>query len=324
MRQAFEPVEKQLQKIEFDSQLAEADRLTAAGRPAEARTVLEQLESRAPGDPRVAERRKRVNALAVEGDIQAALPALRTEIEQGCWFKAESQILSFLEQSPAQQDLQALCTKLSADRAAFFEQVRRNPTVACYDNPNETYDLYLPPNYDPRKPIPVLYMHSAQGGPGGSVPPLVRKAGAHLPWMMVHVNNSRNGPWDDILRAQDEVLRDTEARYNLDPRRQFATGFSGGGRASFMMAFRYPRRVRGVLGMGAGLSLWNELPSSDLTACIMIGTKDSNYDYDVPRAIETLQKAGVNLLVRTYDGGHQHPDAALVREGLDWLDQNVQ
>jgi hypothetical protein len=49
-------------------------------------------------------------------------------------------------------------------------------------------------------------------------------------------NNSRNGPMPEIQAAVSALLTDTEARFPIDSRRVYATGFSGGARVATGLA----------------------------------------------------------------------------------------
>ncbi len=75
---------------------------------------------------------------------------------------------------------------------------------------------------------------------------------------MVGSHNSRNGPWEVILRAARVLWLDTHARFAIDDGRVYASGFSGGARAACGLGKMLSIRLTGVIGCGAGLPEWLE------------------------------------------------------------------
>ena len=208
---------------------------------------------------------------------------------------------------------------------AGYDDPNGNTDVVCQDDATQSYELYIPHSAPTTEPAPILYGFDPGGNGKGTLLALADATSANG-WIVAVSNNSRNGPWSDIFAAQDAVLRDTEQRLNLHPSRRFAAGLSGGARTSLALAFRYPAKICGTLLLAAGWPVDTDLlPSTKrLNVCIIIGTQDSNYTYDIPDTQGRLVAYGIRCIVQTFNGGHEWPPANLVLSGCQWLNANAE
>src|SRR5262245_1552034 len=103
-------------------------------------------------------------------------------------------------------------------------------SVACKSQPDLTYALYLPPSYDPSKQWPILYCFDARAE--GKVPLELFRAGAEkYGWIIASSNNSMSDdPTAPNIQVMTTMWDDTHERLSIDPKRVYATGFSGGAR----------------------------------------------------------------------------------------------
>lgn len=240
----------------------------------------------------------------------------------GHWTRASAYLATVLQAHPDHPEVLLLGQSLRSARANFASEHgnAQGPTgVACLDSPGQTYELYIPPTALPENSA-ILYVFSP-GGNGKEMLGWMTPAADAFGWIVAASNNSRNGPWPPILEAQDAVLRDTEERLSLHPTRRFATGFSGGARASLALAFRYPQRISGVLAMGAGWPINTNLqPSSRaLRVCILIGNQDGNMRHDIPTTEQRLRRFGVQCSTVVYNGGHVKPPPEMILSACQWL-----
>ena len=193
-------------------------------------------------------------------------------------------------------------------------------TVRCRDSAGQRYALYLPAQYDSKKSWPVILIFdpSARGKTGVNT---FIEAGRKYGFILACSYNSQNGPMADNFVAAAAMLLDVEERFNVDQKRIYASGFSGGSR--FAMAFAVnEKRIAGVIGCGAGLSNDNNyLPSgnSDLLYYGMAGTHDMNYlEMHDLYAFFNNQTSVISYL-KTFSGGHQWPGPDLITEAVEWL-----
>ncbi len=206
-----------------------------------------------------------------------------------------------------------------------YDNPNGNTRVVCFDDPTQSYELYIPPTAPTQSPSPILYCFDP-GGNGKSVLLSLASMALEQGWIIAASNNSRNGPWADIFVAQDAVMRDTEHRLNLHPTRRFATGFSGGARASLALAFRYPEKLCGVLCLGAGWpsNTWLEPSDDRLVVYMIIGTSDSNNEYDIPRTEGILGDYGIRCTVQEWNAGHTFPPQHMLATACRWLETHAE
>lgn len=193
-------------------------------------------------------------------------------------------------------------------------------TVRCRAEIGQSYALYRPAQYDNKKSWPVILIFdpSARGRTGVST---FLEAGRKYGFILACSNNSRNGPMADNFTAAAAMLLDVEERYNVDHKRIFAAGFSGGSRFATAFAVK-EKRISGVIGCGAGLPNNRKyLPSgnSDFLYYGLAGSRDMNYleMHDLPGFLSS--QTMVISYLRTFSGGHQWPGSDLITEAVEWI-----
>jgi hypothetical protein len=201
---------------------------------------------------------------------------------------------------------------------AVSEQVR--DTVRCQNETRQSYALYCPAQYDNKKswPLILIFDPAARGRTGINT---FIAAGRKYGFILACSNNSRNGPFGDNFTIAEAMLHDLEKRYNIDQKRIYASGFSGGSRFALAYAVK-EKKISGVIGCGAGLpNDRNYLPSANSVFLYYgtAGTRDMNYPemYELPGFFS--RQTGVISYLRTFSGGHQWPDPGLITEAVEWI-----
>ena len=209
-------------------------------------------------------------------------------------------------------------TSLIFPQVSAKEQV--TDTVRCHDAAGQSYALFQPAQYDNKKSWPVIMIFdpSARGRTGINT---FIEAGRKYGFILACSNNSRNGPQGDNFIAAAAMLKDVEERFNVDQRRIYASGFSGGSRFAMALAVM-EKKISGVIGCGAGLpNDRNFLPSatSGFLYYGLAGTRDMNYPemFDLISFFDNQTR--VISYLRTFSGGHQWPAPDLITEAVEWL-----
>jgi hypothetical protein len=89
--------------------------------------------------------------------------------------------------------------------------------LVCLNDTNHSYALYLPSYYysSDQEEWPVIYAFDASAR--GVLPvDLFTEAAEKYGYIIAGSNVSENGPWEPILRAAENMLKDTEARFYID------------------------------------------------------------------------------------------------------------
>lgn len=110
------------------------------------------------------------------------------------------------------------------------------------------------------------------------------------------------------------MIRDLHQKLNIDSRRQYTAGFSGGARVAAMVA-QNRADIAGVIGCGAG---YQPAPSDRFHYVGMVGTEDFNYQ-EIRSLEQYLQNSGTSHLIEYFDGGHDWAPMNTMAKGMRWL-----
>lgn len=190
------------------------------------------------------------------------------------------------------------------------------PRVICAGDDQQSYAVYLPPGYTPDRPWPIIYAFDP--GARGLMPvEIFREAATRFGYIVAGSNNSRNGAWKIVKDAAQAMVADTHRRLNIDPRRRYTTGFSGGARAACVVAQAF--KFTGVIACGAGLPESGLSGKPDFVYFGAAGIEDFNYS-EVQDA--TRAWAGRKLPQRfaVFEGGHAWLPPRVATEAVAWLE----
>ena len=205
----------------------------------------------------------------------------------------------------------------AAGYSQAFETGKILPEIQCAAHPEQSYALYLPSKYSPKRRWPLVV--SSDPGAHGTIPlELQKDAAERLGYILVSSNNSRNGPWQPRLEATEGIVRDVQARFPIDLRRIYFAGFSGGARFSSQLALLC-KCSAGVLLSGAGFA--EKLPPAANTVFPVfstVGTFDFNYKEMIPLQ-DSLAKAGYPHWLRIFEGPHRWAPPDIMEEALTWF-----
>lgn len=198
--------------------------------------------------------------------------------------------------------------------ANLYAQKHNLPTgqtidrIACTQDTNYSYCLYLPKNYTPTKKWSVIYVFDPSGKPIYPVKKLQKAADAYG-YVLVGCHNYINGPADfDII---SKVSADVSQKVSLHPKRMYTCGFSGGARYAFALS-QMVTNIRGVIAVGAGY-FPNIPPRPDRPTdwVGMVGYLDFNWQ-EVNKLQKYLHKMKYPTTVLRYEGKHQWPPDSLM------------
>jgi dienelactone hydrolase len=196
-----------------------------------------------------------------------------------------------------------------------------DPVMSLLD-PGQSYALYLPSNYDGQRAWPVIYCFDP-GGRGDIPVALFREGAEKFGYILAGSHNSRNGPWEVILKAARMLWQDTHARLAIDDRRVYAAGFSGGARAAIGLGKMLSIHLAGVIGCGAGLPAWlTPGEVRDVPWFGSVGIQDFNYG-EMQELDRELRRQGTPCLLRVFQGKHSWPPKKLALEAISWLEERT-
>jgi dienelactone hydrolase len=192
-------------------------------------------------------------------------------------------------------------------------------SVACADDPTETYALYLPSKYSPARPWPIIYAFDP-GARGKTPVKLYKDAAEKYGYIVAGSNNSQNFAIAEASKAANAVWRDTHLRLSLDERQTYTTGFSGGARVAGLVAFRCPQcKIAGVIANGAGYPNTERPPQKDpFLYFFSIGNQDFNWP-EVMNVRREREDSGAAYHVREFPGPHQWAPPTVIEDAVEWI-----
>jgi len=189
--------------------------------------------------------------------------------------------------------------------------------VACIRNSEQSYAVYVPSTYSEARSWPVVFAFDP--GARGEMPvELMKDAAERYGYIVLGSNNSRNGAWKPEMDAADAMLQDAQQRFNVDLKRIYFAGLSGGARVASQLA-QFCKCAAGVLLSGAGFSQ-SSAPQKETTFPVFsaVGTLDFNY----PELIglqDKLEQAGYPHWLRVFEGMHEWAPADVMGEAFAWF-----
>ena len=232
-------------------------------------------------------------------------------------------------ESPQQSDGEQVKLRLSAAE-----------TPPAYDVKNEVFDVLVPAGYDKTKPHGLFIWITAGDKPG--LPPAWEKVFADTKIIVIAAHNSGNKRnIFDRMRMAIDANHNMRALYNIDGRRVYVSGFSGGSRVASNLGVCYAEMFSGALCfMGTNFYLpvkgednkvYGEsyLPADELLpiakkACryaLVTGTKDFNLANTkaVFAAMKKEEFSGAELFM-VPEQGHALPSGEWLEKALKHLD----
>ncbi|HSG40013.1 MAG TPA: hypothetical protein VLE27_10280, partial [Thermoanaerobaculia bacterium] len=204
--------------------------------------------------------------------------------------------------------------------AADFPRGQLIEKVTCAENPQESYALYLPSGYTPERAWPILYILDPRSR--GQVAAERFRAGAEKYGYILASSYSTmsDGPMEPNLKAMRALWVDTHSRFQLDPRRAYAAGFSGTVRSACVLARAAPGPLAGLVGAGAGFPFQQPPKKGDPFVFFgTLGDKDFNY-YEMMDLEPQLVESGLPHRIEIFDGAHAWPPEDLASRALGWME----
>jgi len=203
--------------------------------------------------------------------------------------------------------------------AQTFETGHVVETVAVQTDAKQSYALYLPSGYTEQKRWPVLYCYDARGR-GKIAADLFHNAAEKYGYIIASSNNTRSDdPTWPNLEIMKSLWRDTHARFSIDDRRVYLSGFSGGARMAWGVGFLLKGAVTGVIGCGAGNHI-EYPPVKDLPFDYFATAGDHDFNYDeIIELGKKLDELGAPSRVESFHGTHEWPPENLATEAVAWM-----
>lgn len=204
-----------------------------------------------------------------------------------------------------------------------FETGKITDKVICKADANQSYALYLPPNYSKEKKFPIIYVFDP-GAQAKHAVELFQPAAETFGYIVVCSYNSRNGPTAPIVEAIKAIWADTLTRFSVDEKRIYASGFSGGARVASRFHLMIRNNCAGIIACGAGLS--TGIKDLNLLKPLLwygiVGVADFNYK-EMQRLDKDFDGVELRHNVEILDMGHRWPPKDALTRAVAWMEMEA-
>jgi len=176
------------------------------------------------------------------------------------------------------------------------------------------YTLHVPKNYTAERAWPLLLGFDPRAR-GANVTERFAAAADTYGWIVAGSNQSRNGSWEASSAALETMSKDLLARYNINLKRIYTTGMSGGARVAMQVALG-TGRIAGVIASSAGYPDVKPRKTVPFAVFGAAGTEDFNWleMRELDRELTTPHR------LRVFEGGHVWMSAELATEAVEWME----
>ncbi|WP_176214803.1 dienelactone hydrolase family protein [Reichenbachiella faecimaris] len=190
-------------------------------------------------------------------------------------------------------------------------------SIYCKNDKEQYYAVYIPSSYDDSESWPIIYFFEPAAR--AKLPLRLYKDLAEKYGLLLACSyNSRNGPIVINEKAYQNMSEDVNIRLKLDAKRQFTSGFSGGGRFSQLVA-QNDSSITGVIAVagprGDGALFDAQTYATPYVG--IVGNQDMNY-LEHTRFQQTLDELGVKNELIIYHAAHQWPPKEIYDQAIQW------
>jgi predicted esterase len=189
--------------------------------------------------------------------------------------------------------------------------------IACASDPTQTYTLYLPHGFTNDRQWPLLLVFDPRGRSEYAAG-LFRDAADTHGWIIVSSDNTQSDTtWEPNLIALQALWPEVHSRIPADPKRIYATGFSGGAAVATLLA-KTSGGVAGILACG-GRFFPSQLEDPELAIFSTAGDTDFNF-LEMHWVDEYLAEHGNPHRLVIFDGPHNWMTPAVAGEAIGWFE----
>ena len=194
-------------------------------------------------------------------------------------------------------------------RSGTFQQ------IICSNDHNESYTAYFPLSYNTHVKSPIVFVFDAHAR-GKMAAKKFKMAADNFGYIIVASNNAKNG-LKTINHTINTFFEDVFLRFNIDLKRVYTAGFSGGAKIASSIAIQ-KGGIAGVISIAAGLPQTGQQISNFFDFAAIVGIKDFNYLelYELNKQMETL---GLSHRLFVTDTGHEWPTDSTLNLAVEWL-----
>jgi dienelactone hydrolase len=189
-------------------------------------------------------------------------------------------------------------------------------SVHCKAQSGQYYALCLPSYYTNTQSYPCIFFFDAHAR--GALPlRLYKDLAEKYGFIFIGSDMSKNGtPWPTTSDGVTAMVTDARMQLNIDPKRIYTAGFSGGARVAGSVAI-IMGGVAGVIACAAGFPKVDSKPEK-FDYFSIVGNRDFNLS-EMTGLDEALGQIGFPHQLLTTDGTHEWPAPDNFKTALLWM-----
>ena len=193
------------------------------------------------------------------------------------------------------------------------------------------YTLYIPEDYMPDKPMPLIVaLHGGYGQGYEYVWTWLRPARSH--GYIVLAPKSLGNTWDMTVDSSDthsvlKMISEVTSEYSIDPARVYLTGLSDGGIFTYIFGLEQSQLLRGLAPIAGALHpavdpMLRQGRGKNVPMLVIHGVQDFIFPVAFTRQTsDLLQKIGYHVTYEELpEWGHAYPYAINERMVLPWFE----
>lgn len=201
--------------------------------------------------------------------------------------------------------------------AAGPEKGKVVENVAARADATQTYTLYLPPSHTAASKLPLLLIFDPRGR-GTTAAEIFRPAAEQYGWILMSSNQTRSDGEAGVNERAIRALLPETTRWSADPKRLYATGFSGTAIVACALGLN-SGALAGVIGVGGRLV--KEVPPADFRFAHFGAAGDTDFNNREMRELDdALGRAGKPHRFEQFSGDHRWFDSALATDAVAWME----
>lgn len=191
--------------------------------------------------------------------------------------------------------------------------------INCSNAEEFSYSLYLPKTYDSSKPHPLMLIFEPASRAMIPIEKMQLAADTYGYVLACSWNTANFAGFRENLKAAREMWKDVVNRFNIDPKRTYTSGFSGGSRLASEIGFM-TGTTAGHIACGASFrDSSHSKKNLPFAVALVIGNTDMNY-MEMSDVDRKLGFTNTSFRFFEFEAGHEWPPPELLLKVFSWFE----
>lgn len=191
-----------------------------------------------------------------------------------------------------------------------------NYHIVCRTDQTQSYSAYFPVSYKANIDFPVIIVFDAHAR-GKMAVHKFKQIADEFGYLIIVSNNAKNG-LKTINNTINALFDDVFWRFDINKKRVYTAGFSGGARIASSIAI-YKAGIAGVLAISGGLPQVGQEVSHKFNFAAVVGINDFNYQ-ELRALDKQMESLAFPHALFVSPKGHEWPDNKILNSAITWFE----